>query len=106
MGLYENIKAVAKEKGVSINKIEKELGFARSSISKYNTNDPGISKIIQIADFLNVSIDYLVSGGADTVNDEQHIGTLAAHHEGEQWTDEELQEFEDFKRYILSKRNK
>ena len=29
MGLYENIKQVAKAKGYSINKLEQELGFAR-----------------------------------------------------------------------------
>lgn len=57
MGLYEQIKEVAKEKGYSINRLEKELGFARSSINKFNINKPSIDKIQQIADFLNVSIN-------------------------------------------------
>lgn len=56
MGLYENIKDVAAEKGYSINRLEKELGFPRSSISKYNKNVPSMEKIQKIADFLNVSI--------------------------------------------------
>ena len=38
MGLYEQIKEVATAKGYSINRLEKELGFPRSSISKYNKN--------------------------------------------------------------------
>lgn len=104
MGLYENIKNVAKEKGISINKLEKELGFARSSISKYNSNDPGISKVMQISDFLGVSIDYLVSGGEDSPEHDQNVHNIAAHHDTEEWTDEELKEVEDFKNYILSKR--
>lgn len=36
MGLYENVKEAANSKGYSINKLEKELGFARSYISKFN----------------------------------------------------------------------
>lgn len=59
MGLYEQIKDVAKEKGFSINKLESELGFARSSIYKFNKNKPSMDKIQQIADFLGVSITRL-----------------------------------------------
>ena len=50
MGLYERIKELAKSKGYSINRLEKELGFARSSINKFNTNKPSIEKIQQIAE--------------------------------------------------------
>ena len=37
MGLYENVKEAAKRKGYSINRLEQELGFARSYISKFKT---------------------------------------------------------------------
>ncbi len=37
--------------------------------------------------------------------DEDEIDTIAAHHDGEDWTEEELEEIERFKAYILSKRN-
>lgn len=62
MGLYENVKEAAKEKGYSINKLEKELGFARSYISKFKTITPSIDKIQKIADFLGVTTDYLIPG--------------------------------------------
>lgn len=39
MGLYENVKSAAKEKGYSINRLEKELGFSRSYILKFKTID-------------------------------------------------------------------
>ena len=35
-----------------------------------------------------------------------HINTIAAHHDEEDWTAEELEEIENFKKYVLSKRNK
>ena len=62
MGLYEQIRDIAKTKGYSVNKLEQELGFARSSINKFNKNKPSIDKLQQIADFLDVSVDYLTTG--------------------------------------------
>lgn len=35
-----------------------------------------------------------------------NINTIAAHHDEEDWTEEELAEIEEFKRYVKSKRNK
>lgn len=65
MGLYEQIKEIAKNKGYSINKLEKELGFARSSISKFNKNIPSMEKVKQIADFLEVPITEIVGDESD-----------------------------------------
>lgn len=62
MGLYENIRDIAKLKGYSVNKLEQELGFARSSINKFNKNTPSAEKLQQIADLLGVSLDYLMTG--------------------------------------------
>lgn len=62
MGLYEQIRDIAKSKGYSVNRLEQELGFARSSINKFNKNKPSVEKLQQIADFLNVSLDLLMTG--------------------------------------------
>ena len=62
MGLYEQIRDAAKAKGYSVNKLEQELGFARSSINKFNKNKPSIEKLQKIADFLGISLDYLTTG--------------------------------------------
>lgn len=62
MSLYENVKFVAKSKGYSINQLEKELGFARSYISKFQKIAPSMDKVQKIADFLGVSVDYLMKG--------------------------------------------
>lgn len=60
MGLYEQIRFIAKQEGYSINKLEQELGFARSSINKYNKNIPSIDKLQKIADFLEVPVEYFI----------------------------------------------
>lgn len=62
MGLYENVKSAAKEKGYSINRLEKELGFSRSYVSKFRSITPSADKIQKIADFLDVSSEYLLTG--------------------------------------------
>lgn len=65
MGLYENIKKIAKLRGVPINKIESDLGFPRSSMAKYNVSVPSIDKIAIIAKYLRVSIDTIYYGSED-----------------------------------------
>ena len=72
MGLYEQIRDIAKLKGYSINRLEKELGFARSSISKFNTNKPSIDKIQQIADLLKVSVDTLTGDNESVLSDKKY----------------------------------
>ena len=62
MGLYENVKEAAKLKGYSVNKLEQELGFARSYIGKFKTITPSADKIQKIADFLDVPYEYLLTG--------------------------------------------
>ena len=62
MGLYENVKSAAKERCYSINRLEQELGFARSYIGKFKTITPSADKIQLIADFLDVSVEYLMTG--------------------------------------------
>lgn len=71
MGLYENVKKAANAKGYSINRLEKELGFARSYIGKFKTITPSVDKIQKIADFLGVSTDYLMTGKEDIQQDPQ-----------------------------------
>mgnify|MGYP005762497133 FL=1 len=58
--LYDNVKKLCEEKGVSILSLEKALGFPRSSICKWNENEPGIRKVQKVADYLGVSIEELL----------------------------------------------
>lgn len=78
MGLYEQVRDVAKEKGYSINKLEKELGFARSSINKFNKNKPGMDKIQMIADFLDVSPNHLLGWKEPDIANADILADIAA----------------------------
>ena len=60
MVLFDNIKELCEKKGVSVWKLEKDLGFSNRSISKWNETDPGIRKVQKVADYFGVAIEDLL----------------------------------------------
>lgn len=56
---YDTIKKLCKNKGVTVTGLEKELGFAKGSLCKVNTNKPSMEKVRKLAEYFNVSTDYL-----------------------------------------------
>lgn len=62
MTLKDRIKELCKKNGISMNQLEKELGFASGYISKLGKSTPGSKYIQKIADYFNVSVDYLMTG--------------------------------------------
>lgn len=66
MELYESIKNVAKSRGCTIAKMEKDLELGKSVVSKYDEHAPSIEKIVKIADYFDVSIDTLIGRRTST----------------------------------------
>lgn len=58
--LYDNVKKFCEERGITIVKLEQDLGFPRSYICKWNDNEPGICKVQKVADYLGVPIEKLM----------------------------------------------
>lgn len=77
MTTYEIIKELCKERGIAVTALEKELGFGRGSIGKLRNGSTTIERLQKIADFFNVSIEYLNSGTTSkpslTIKDERDI---------------------------------
>lgn len=57
MPIYTNIKKTCKQKGISVTKLEADLGFARSTIYKWDTHQPGIGKLKKVSDYLGVTME-------------------------------------------------
>ena len=57
----ERLKALRKEKNIGQVELAKQLGVGKSIISLWETNqcEPTLSKLIALARFFDVSIDYL-----------------------------------------------
>lgn len=57
---FEKIKKLADKKGISINRLEEQLGFSRNTIYNMKTKKPNAERVAAIADYFNVSTDYLL----------------------------------------------
>lgn len=60
MDLYEKIKELAKQKRVSIRHVEEKLGFGNGTLNRWRTVMPSADKVRAVADYFNVSVDYLL----------------------------------------------
>lgn len=133
--LGDNIRRIRKSKKISINKLSSMSGISLgylSDIENNNAKNPTMDKLQAIADALEVSVsDFLTSEeklsmtmdsleviknlakeGLEkhpikkTLESENKIETLAAHFEGEEFTDEDVEDIENFIKFLLSKKKK
>lgn len=62
MNIVERVQTKLKEMGSNIKTLEKELNFGNGTIRRWNDNSPSCEKIEKVANYLNVSIDWLIMG--------------------------------------------
>lgn len=65
--IYDNIRTICEKKNISIKQVERELGFSNSSICKWNECEPSVWKVQKVADYLGVTMEYLLSDQKDLV---------------------------------------
>ena len=59
--IYDKICTIAKEKGISINRLEREANVSTGSICKWGINvSPTVKNIKKVADVLGCSVDELL----------------------------------------------
>lgn len=58
--IYQNIKAIADSKGISIRKIEQETGLVLSSIYHWDKTKPSVDKVAKVAKYLGVTVEQLL----------------------------------------------
>lgn len=59
MTMCDRIKSLCVESGLTIKTLEKELGFGNGVIRRWNESSPSINSVIRVADYFNVSVDWL-----------------------------------------------
>lgn len=60
MSLLERIKKLSKDRDVSIYQLEEEINIGRNTIYQWNKRTPSSDKLEAVANYFNVSIDYLL----------------------------------------------
>ena len=95
----ENLKYARERKGLSQKDVAEGIGVAKSTYSLYESGnrEPNVQTIKKIADLLNVSADDLLG-----LNEEP--ATMAAHFDGDEYTEEELNRIKEFVAFVKANR--
>ncbi|WP_438341162.1 helix-turn-helix domain-containing protein [Lactiplantibacillus plantarum] len=65
MDLASRIKQLADSKHITIAELERQVGISNGQIRKWNTRSPKADNLKKVADFFDVSIDYLLDRKTD-----------------------------------------
>ena len=97
----ESLKEARLKYGLSQKDLSENIGVAKSTYSLYESGkrEPNVDTIKKIASVLNVSADTLL--GID-----EEPTTLAAHFDGDEYTEDELDEIKQFAEFVKGKRGK
>ena len=95
----ENLKFAREKRGLSQKEVAENIGVAKSTYSLYESGnrEPNVQTIKKIADVLNTSADELLG-----IDDEPQ--TIAAHFDGDEYTEDELKRIKEFAAFVKSSR--
>lgn len=60
MNVFDRVKSLADKQKMSIVELEERLGFGKNSLYKWKTSAPASDKLKKVADYFNVTTDYLL----------------------------------------------
>ncbi|WP_062320882.1 helix-turn-helix domain-containing protein [Halolactibacillus sp. JCM 19043] len=101
MSTLDRVKKLCKSRGISVARLEEELSIPKNTIYQWKRISPSLDKIQAIADYFNVSTDYLLGRTDNKHLDEPN--TIAAHMDDD-LTEEEIADIKEYIEFIKSKR--
>lgn len=76
MSIYFKIKdIITRKEKMSISRLEKELNFGSGTIRRWQKNDPGLEKVLRVADYLDVPITDLLPDEEKTKHEKETLLT-------------------------------
>ncbi len=81
MSIVERLQAIVKERGTNFKQLEADCGLGNGVIRRWDAQSPRLDKLVKVANYLNVSLDYLVYGRGvsdSSENSEPVLGSRAA----------------------------
>lgn len=70
--VYEAVKKLCKSRGLSFNEVEEGIGVGKNTLYGLKRNHPSMDRVMQLADFFDVSVDFLL-GRTDQENPREAI---------------------------------
>lgn len=107
--IADRIRSAAKSSGVVIKDMLAEVNLGENTLHNMNTSMPKADNLAKIADYLGVSVDYLLGRQNETAPAESRSGKGASMPESEwaqilsQMSPESLIQLRDYTRYLLWK---
>lgn len=99
---HENLKAARTKLGMTQKDAAEAIGVAKSTYSLYESGkrEPNLTTIRKLADLLSVTADELLG----VTGQREAPQTIAAHFDGDDYTEEEMEKIHDFLAYVKSQR--
>lgn len=107
VGISENIKKLRERYDLTQQDLADIAGVTNKAVSAWETGqkEPRMGAIEKISKRFGLRKSHLIEdGGMDNLHETNSPDTIAAHFEGENFTDEEIKEILDYVKYIKSKR--
>lgn len=60
MTAFDILKKLCDEQGISVNTLEEKIELGKNTLYSWKKNTPKGSNLIKVADYFNVSVDYLL----------------------------------------------
>lgn len=73
MTLNERIVSLCAKNGISQSELERQVGISKGSISKWKSNSPKGESVQKIADYFNVSPEYILTGKVKNVPNSDNV---------------------------------
>ena len=77
MSVFERIKKLSDQQGISVSKVALDLGFSENLFYQWKTASPKSDRLEKVADYFGVSTDYLLGRTDDSTNYPAEESTLA-----------------------------
>ena len=63
MALHDNVQALCKKAGRTVAGLERELGYVRGTIARWDKHSPSVERVKEVADALGTTVDALLMRG-------------------------------------------
>lgn len=102
MGLTDKLDLLMKEKNINKAELARESGIPYTTIDgfyKKGTENAKLSTLKKLCAYFNCSLDFLAD---DNISEEPQ--TIAAHFDGDEFTEDELEEIKQFAEFVKNRK--
>lgn len=74
--VYKQLKFLADKRKMSLNQVEEQLGYAKNTLYRLKRTNPSAKTLQELADYFNVTTDFLLGRNAPTEDNTQMMFRL------------------------------